>query len=150
MSARRCSVIYLVPYIHSDHSGRLRSRGWAAAVLHEEQRSRPAAVLRPQDAGVRPQGGARVNTTLVLNAPTGDFTGFTANQTRLAAVLVSDTAVATTMAATPTSTPTPSRASTRAWPTSRPSLPHFTTPPTTAPLHRSVLHRQDRVSSLFE
>lgn len=61
VSARRCSVIYLVPYIHSDNSGGLHSRGRAAAVLYAEQRSSATSVLCPSNANVLPQGRARVN-----------------------------------------------------------------------------------------
>lgn len=64
MSTRRCSVIYLVPYIHSDNSRRSRSRGRAAAVLYEEQRSRTPSIFCPQDASL--QGGARVITRLLI------------------------------------------------------------------------------------
>lgn len=58
MSTRRCSVIYLVPYIHSDNSRRRRYRGRTAAVLYEEQCSSPTSILHPPNACL--QRGARV------------------------------------------------------------------------------------------
>lgn len=66
VSTRRCSVIYLVPYIHSDNSRRLHSRGRAAAVLYEEQCTSPSSVLHPPDASLHPQRGAWVIMISVL------------------------------------------------------------------------------------
>lgn len=141
MSTRRCSVIYLVPYIHSDNSRRGRSRGRAAAVLYEEQRSGTPSIFCPQDASLHPQGGARVITKLLIIAALKYiinfffqfiiFTKFRLFHSILGIL------VATTMAVMPTSILTPSRASTRVWPTSQRSQARCTTPPTTARLHRS-------------
>lgn len=61
---RRRSVIYLVPYIHSDNSRRRHAGDGTAAVLYEEQRPRPSPVLHPQDAGV--QRGIRVIMTILI------------------------------------------------------------------------------------
>lgn len=66
MSTRRCSVIYVVPYIHSDNGRRLHSRGRTAAPLYEEQHSSPTSVLHPPDASLHPQRGAWVSMILVL------------------------------------------------------------------------------------
>lgn len=60
VSTRRCSVIYVVPYIHSDDSRRLHSRGRPAASLYEEQHASPTSVLHPPDASLHPQRGAWV------------------------------------------------------------------------------------------
>lgn len=67
MSTRRCSVLYVVPYIHSDDSRRLHARGRPAASLHEEQHPGHAHLLHPQDAGVHTQRGAWVTTPLTTH-----------------------------------------------------------------------------------
>lgn len=145
MSTRRCSVIYLVPYIHSDNSRRSRSRGRAAAVLYEEQRSRTPSIFCPQDASL--QGGAWVITKLliiaVLKYILNLFFGFIIFTKFRLFNSILGTLVATTMAVTPTSILTPSRASTRVWPTSQRSQPRCTTPPTTVHLHRSGSDAQE-------
>lgn len=135
MSTRRCSVLYVVPYIHSDDSWRRHSRGRPAASLYEEQHPGHAHFLHTQDAGVHTQRGARVTTQLTSCWPLCG--GFNSSVTGCCSS-GAGTLEATTTAATPTSTRTPSRASTPVWPTSRPSAHPSTTPPTTGRLHRSV------------
>lgn len=62
MCARRCSVLYVVPYVHSDNSWRLHSRRRTAAYLYEEQHSSPTSLLQPPDASLFSQRGAWVTT----------------------------------------------------------------------------------------
>lgn len=60
--ARRCSVIYLVPYVHSDNVRRHSSRGRTAAALHAQRCTRAPSLLHPSTASLRPQGRARVSS----------------------------------------------------------------------------------------
>lgn len=137
MSTRRCSVLYVVPYIHSDDSRQLHSRGRPAASLYEEQRPGHAHLLHTQDAGLHTQRGAWVTTPLTALTMFRPFWGSVPSLTGCCSS-GAGTLVATTTAATPTSTRTPSRASIPVWPTSRPSAHPSTTLPTTGRLHRSV------------
>lgn len=66
VSTRSCSVIYLVPYIHSDNSRRFHSRSRTAAVLYEEQRSSPSPALHPPDAGLHPQRRTWVSVLVLI------------------------------------------------------------------------------------
>lgn len=60
VSTRRCSVLHMVPYLHSDNSRWRHPRGQPSAPLHAEQHPSSPAGLRPQDASVHTQGGAWV------------------------------------------------------------------------------------------
>jgi len=133
VSTRRCSVIYLVPYIHSDNGQRLHSRGRTAAVLYEGQSSTPTTILHPADACL--QRGAWVIMILVLRLILFLLRTFFDG---VSTSYILGILVATTMAAMPTSILTPSRASIPVWPMSRRSQPPSTTRPTTGRLHRSV------------
>lgn len=60
VSTRRCSVLHMVPYLHSDNSRWRHPRGQPSAPLYAEQHPSSPAGLRPQDASVHTQGGAWV------------------------------------------------------------------------------------------
>jgi hypothetical protein len=60
--ARRCSVIYLVPYVHSDNVRRHSSRGRTAAALHAQRCTRAPSLLHPSTTSLRPQGRAWVSS----------------------------------------------------------------------------------------
>lgn len=59
--ARSCSVIYLVPYIHSDNLRWQPTRDRIPAFLHERRTPSTRLLLRPQDASLPASGWAWVS-----------------------------------------------------------------------------------------
>lgn len=59
--ARSCSVIYLVPYIHSDNIRRQPTRARTPGVLHERRTCATRIILRTPDASLPTSGWAWVS-----------------------------------------------------------------------------------------